>query len=101
MADTLSIIARLASDPAMQQRVAAAIAQQHSLGPPCPSPEEVEGAAYRLRLDWAASPTWAEKYEYAINSENPAPGTDPAVISDLDIVAWVQAQWPEQHEPTP
>ena len=101
MSDALSIIARLAADPAMQQRVAAAIAQQHSIGLPCPSPEEVEGEAYRLRLAWAASPQWAERYEYALNTDNPEPGTDPAVISDGDIVAWVQAQWPEQQEPTP
>ena len=97
MADTLSIIARLATDPAMQQRVAAALAQQHGLGLPCPSPEEAEGAAYRLRLDWAASPQWAERYEYALNTDVPAPGSDPAVISDLDIIRWVQQQW-GQHD---
>ena len=93
MPDTLSVIARLAADPAMQQRVAAAIAQQHGLGLPCPSPQEAESTAYAERLAWASSPQWAERYEYAINTDNPDPGNDPAVISDADIVAWVQQRW--------
>ena len=93
MADTLSVIARIAADTGMQQRVAAAVAQQHNLGLPCPSPEEAEGAAYRLRLAWAASPAWAERYEYALNTDIPDPGSDPAVITDGDVIAWVQQQW--------
>lgn len=97
MPDTLSIIARLADDPDMRPRVAAAIAQQHGLGLPCPPPEEADNTAYRLRLTWAASPQWAERYEYAINTDVPDPGLDPAVISDLDIIRWVQQQW-RQHD---
>lgn len=38
----------------------------------------------------------AERYEYAINTENPAPGSDPDVIGDGDIIAFTQAQLPEE-----
>jgi len=33
-------------------------------------------------------------YEYAINNDNPSPGSDPGVISDAKLQAGVQAHWP-------
>ena len=39
----------------------------------------------------AAAPGFADAYEYAINSDNPNPGKDPAVITDAMILGAVQA----------
>ena len=48
----------------------------------------------------AASPGFADKYEYALNTDVENPGADPAVITDGDILAAVQAMIapPEQPE---
>jgi hypothetical protein len=43
---------------------------------------------------WPLCVSTEAAYEYAIESGNPAPGKDPAVISDSDILASVQANWP-------
>ena len=98
MPDTLNAIAKLAADPQMTQRVAAAIAQEHEYGTPTPPPEEAEGTAWAKRYAWAATPTWAEKYQYAIDTGVENPGTDPGVIPDADISAWVQSEWPAPTE---
>ena len=39
----------------------------------------------------AAAPGFADKYEYALNTDVENPGADPAVITDGDILAAVQA----------
>ena len=39
----------------------------------------------------AASPGFADAYEYALNTDVERPGNDPAVITDGQILAAVQA----------
>ena len=39
----------------------------------------------------AASPGFADAYEYALNTDVESPGNDPAVITDGQILAAVQA----------
>lgn len=42
-------------------------------------------------------------YEYALNLDPPTPhpGEDPTVITDADILACVQTNWPQTWPPTP
>ena len=47
----------------------------------------------------AAAPGFADAYEYAINSDNPNPGKDPAVITDAMILGAVQALFAELNPP--
>lgn len=50
----------------------------------------------------AAAPGFGDAYSYAFNSEppNPAPGKDPAVITDGQILAAVQYIMNEENPPT-
>ena len=88
MADSYWHIGLCASDPDMQSRVAACAAQQQSQG------ANIIGDpfawALEHRLTWASSPGWGAAWESALVAENPAPGRDPAVISDGMILATVQ-----------
>jgi hypothetical protein len=49
----------------------------------------------------AASPGFADAYEYALNVDPPVerPGNDPAVITDAQILASVQAIVTEENPP--
>ena len=49
----------------------------------------------------SAAPGFADAYEYAINSDNPNPGKDPAVITDAMILGAVQALFAELNPPPP
>jgi hypothetical protein len=49
----------------------------------------------------AAAPGFAEAYEYALNSSNPRPGNDPAVITDAMILGAVQALYAALNPPPP
>lgn len=92
MADAYLAISQIATDQFMNDRVRACAAQQQ-----VPDP-----ATWTLanQYTWAASPSWGEKWEYALaahpddgDPDTPAyePGADPAVITDADILATVQA----------
>lgn len=94
MSDQLADIAALAADDAMKQRVAAGIAQESNGAYPVPPPETAEQESWNRRWDWASTPTWAEKYRYAIDTGVADPGSDPGVIPDADIIAWVTTTWP-------
>jgi len=102
MADSYLTISLIAADASMQQRVTSCAAQQGVKDDP------YRWAADR-RYEWAASPGWAEAWDYALathpaDPEAPAeqppysPGADPAVITDAQILAAVQpmAQAPGQ-----
>lgn len=82
MADTYWGIHLVADDGDLRERVTACAAQEN-----IPSPE---GWTYDHRWAYASAPTWAEKYEYALATDNPTPGKDPAVITDADILGQVQ-----------
>lgn len=83
MTDTYWGINLVAHDSALQARVTACAAQQGEVSP-------VDWAAAN-QFRWASQPTWAEKYEYALATMVIEPGKDPAVITDGDILAAVQA----------
>jgi hypothetical protein len=91
MPDTYLSISRIAGDSFMNARVRACATQQAHLGVPIDDPLAWTGENAYL---WAASPGWAEKWDYALEThDNPAyqPGEDPAVITDADILSTVQA----------
>jgi hypothetical protein len=95
MADSYLAIAQIANDPSMNERVHACAAQQQNLG------ADIDSAAWgwNNRYRWASSPSWGEKWDYALatHPDDPddrrpyQPGADPAVITDDDILATVQA----------
>jgi hypothetical protein len=93
MADSYLTISVIAADQNMIDRVTACAAQQQQgrdIGYP---PHWAREHAF----DWAASPSWGEKWDYArATHEDPAyqPGADPAVITDGDILATIQALAP-------
>lgn len=106
MADAYLTIAEIAANPAMNSRVTACAAQQERAGLTI----EPDAPTWTLhnRYLWASSPTWGEKWDYAVQThppeptpppdpENPVataapydPGADPAVITDGDILSTVQ-----------
>ena len=62
-----------------------------------------DAASWTKTYIWrvAASPGFADSYEYALNTSVPNPGDDPAVISDGQILATVQALYAELNPPPP
>lgn len=75
-------ISTIAADQNMRQRVAACAAQEGEVTP--------EHWSFNNSYRWAASPGWAEAWESAVAGNNPAPGADPAVITDGQILSTVQ-----------
>jgi hypothetical protein len=101
MSDSYLTISDIAGNTAMHQRMQAAVTQQAHLGnlPGVEDPATWVGTNSYL---WASSPTWAEKWDYAVETHPPEapdgqipeiydPGRDAAVITDADILATVQA----------
>lgn len=86
MADQYLTIATIAKDHSMIERVSACAAQQGVETGSFP-----QGWANENAYIWASSPTWAEKWDYAVANNILDPGSDPAVITDQDILAQVQA----------
>lgn len=83
MADSYLTISIIAKDADMLARVTACAAQQHVYDP--------QMWAIQKCYEWAASPSWAEKWDYAVATGVEEPGKDSAVITDGDILAEVQA----------
>lgn len=94
MPDPYLAISAIAADPYMTERLRACAAQELREGDP--------GVwVYENRYAWASSPSWGEKWSYAVEThppdpENPdapeyQPGADEAVITDADILSTVQA----------
>jgi hypothetical protein len=96
MGDSYLAISQIAKDEYMQDRVKAAVTQQWHLGN---IDLGISGNnAYNVSLWveancylWASSPSWGEKWAYALAANNQEPGKDEAVITDADILATVQA----------
>lgn len=98
MADAYLAISQIATDPYMNDRVRACVTQQDHLGAiDIGDTSPAFWAADNAYL-WASSPTWGEKWDYAMaahpNDPEYQPGADPAVIPDADILATVQALAP-------
>ena len=96
---------RQQADPAFTDRVTAAVMQEAWQNP------ELGATAYGLALRdspsnattmfWPVSIATAEAYAYAVASGNPDPGGDPSVVTDADLTAAVQANWPPDEGGTP
>jgi hypothetical protein len=93
MADSYLSIAQMASDASMNERVRACATQQNHLGS-ISVDDPLQWTSANAYL-WASSPSWGEKWDYALagHPDDPsyAPGADAAVITDADILATVQA----------
>jgi hypothetical protein len=96
MPDAYLSIATIANDPHMNERVRACATQQAHLG--VRTIEDPAAWTAANRYLWASSPTWGEKWDYAVEThpttpdEAPyQPGKDAAVITDEDILATVQS----------
>jgi hypothetical protein len=99
MPDSYLAISAIANDDWMNERLNACATQQAHLGN-APGVLSVGNPGDPLlwvqinRYLWASSPSWGEKWDYALasNSDNPEyePGKDVAVITDEDILATVQ-----------
>lgn len=94
MADAYLAISEIATDEFMRERLRAAATQQSHLGTASLITDPLTWVDLN-RYVWASSPTWGEKWDYALaaHPDEPgyAPGKDAAVITDADILATVQA----------
>lgn len=82
MADKYWSIALVQQDGDLQRRIIA-----------CASKEGIPDPEYWTMShswDYASQPGWGEKYQYAMDTANPSPGKDDAVITDADILTTVQ-----------
>jgi len=99
-----SSLARQVADTALMERVNAA-AQQEAIENPgvhdSPFAQAIRGnyASPVQVLAWPVCAATEAAYEFALNSGNPNPGGDPAVITDADILSAVQANWPTEWPP--
>jgi hypothetical protein len=101
MADPYLAVAAIAKDEFMIDRMNAAVTQQQHLGnidlemPNVAAPFNAQEWVDVNRYVWASSPSWGEKWKYALDSHTDdstyEPGKDEAVITDGDILATVQA----------
>lgn len=83
-------IAQAAQDQHLRLRIAACIAQER--------PQDGQHSiAHADAIQWqvAASPGLADAYTYAVETDVPDPGNDPAVITDAALLAAVTALLPE------
>ena len=76
-------VAQIASDVDLGQRVTAAAAQEGRGDPPGWTAQHV--------WDYASQPGWGDAWASAVAGGNEAPGRDPAVITDGQILSAVQA----------
>lgn len=108
MADPYLAISDIANDQYITERMNAAATQQTYLGNVAMNPSDPLTWVSMNRYVWASSPSWGEKWKYAVDShaDDPdyEPGQDEAVITDGDILATVQllgdapAAYQEAHE---
>jgi hypothetical protein len=94
-------------DAEFQARVKSAASKEAWVGGPEFS-ESVYGERLRTYPDealttfmYAAAIDSEAAYEFALNSSNPSPGGDPAVITDANIQSCVQAHWPKDPAAVP
>lgn len=86
---TYNAIAQAAQDQHLRLRIAACIAQERPLDGQHP-------IAHADAIQWqvAASPGLADAYSYAVETNVPDPGADPAVVTDAALLAAVSALLP-------
>ena len=98
-------VALLQADTDFRNRVAAAFAQEKIAADVIPYGAD-DPWTWAATYAWAiaAAPGFGDAYAYALAQEppNPAPGKDPTVITDGQILAAVQhILMPPSEEPTP
>lgn len=96
MADSYLTISEIAGNAAMNQRLNACATQQKAAG----NAPGIDNALHWVNSNaylWASSPSWAEKWDYALATHTPVegqpaydPGRDATVITDADVLATVQ-----------
>lgn len=97
MTDSYLSIAAIANDEFMQERMTACVTQQQHLGSiniglaNVASPYNAQAWVETNCYVWAASPDWGAAWDSALAGGNEAPGKDPAVITDGQILSTVQA----------
>jgi hypothetical protein len=101
MADPYLAIAAIANDEFMIERMNACVTQQQHFGnfdagmPNTDAPFSAQEWVRQYKYVWASSPSWGEKWQYALDTHASEPeyepGKDEAVITDGDILATVQA----------
>ena len=82
-------IAEMSEDVALTRRIAGCIATQ-DYTPPQGIYNTPLAIADVIKWRCVGQPGWAAAYEYAVNSNNPNPGADEAVITDAMILSAVQ-----------
>lgn len=82
---------QLANDTMFRDRVSACAAVE--------VPHSHQPVQWMLDHIWwiSAAPGFADAYEYALNSDVPNPGNDPAVITDAQILGAVQVIVQEEY----
>ena len=97
MTDSYLSIAAIANDEFMRERMVACVTQQQHLGsidiglPNTAVPYNAQAWVESNSYLWAASPDWGAAWDSALAGGNEAPGKDPAVITDGQILSTVQA----------
>lgn len=108
MPDAYLAISQIANDEHMTERMNAAVAQQNQLGTIAigswgTSRYNITTWVHDNSYLWASSPGWGEKWDYALAAHDGqpgyAPGKDPAVITDADILTVVQTLAPAPEDP--
>jgi hypothetical protein len=80
----------IASNTAMQHRVAQCYAQERGSGPS--GMDDPDRWSYTNRRSWASSPGWDAAWESALAGDADAdPGENPACITDAQILSQVQS----------
>lgn len=92
-------ISQAASDEALANRVIAGVHKESQSNPTFGdtvfgAQVEAGTASIWMRFSFPVAIATELPYEYAVNTGNPNPGGDPTVITDADILAAVQANWP-------
>ena len=92
-------ITQAARDPALNDRIIAAVSKEAHQNPTfggTPYGQQVKsGTANVLQVfGFPVAIATEAAYEYAVNAGNPDPGGDPTVVTNPDILAAVQANWP-------
>ena len=88
--DPLYSIELMVNDNYLQGRIRASVAKESAYGSIQKQEDPVQ-SAWLNRYEIAVAPGWGAAYQYALDNGNPAPGRDPAVITDGMIQGQVQS----------
>lgn len=103
---TLASINLAANDPQLRARVESCVQQEARENPAVADSVYAKnlimyGTANSQTLVWAVAVATEAAYYAALQNGRGAPGHDTDIITDGDILAAVQANWPPDPEPIP